>query len=244
MLHRVKNMSEEEKKQINIPEKHLNIKPLTIEEVDEDLRKRMSRINQEFLDGLKFLSHHSKSVTFFGSTRFSEDNFYYKKSESIAGKLSRRGYDIITGGGPSIMEAANKGAFVGGGEGRSIGLNIELPNEQAVNPFVEEGMSFYYFFSRKFILTFSSEAFIFFPGGYGTLDELFELLTLFQTKKLVRAPIILFGSEYWNEIDKLINNLLYKKFKTIDEEDMELYIITDSEEEIIKIVESSPMREG
>jgi len=237
-------MIDERKKQINIPEKELNIKPLTIDDLDDDLRDRVSKINQEFVDGIKFLNHHPKSVTFFGSTKFSEDNFYYKKAESIAGKLSRRGYDIITGGGPSIMEAANKGAFLGGGDGRSIGLNIELPNEQAINPYVEESMSFNYFFSRKFILTFSSEAFIFFPGGYGTMDEFFELLTLFQTKKIKRAPIILFGSDYWREVEKLLEKVFFEKFKTIDKEDLDFYVITDNEDEIIKIVEKAPMREG
>lgn len=237
-------MEEEYKKQINIPEKELNIKPISAHELDDDLRNRVSRINQEFIDGLKFLTHHPKSVTFFGSTKIDENNFYYNKAESLAGKLSRRGYDIITGGGPGIMEAANKGAFTGGGDGRSIGFNIELPNEQAVNPYVEEGLSFYYFFSRKFILDFSSEAFVFFPGGYGTMDEFFEVLTLIQTKKIVKAPIILFGSEYWKEIDKLFENLFLKRFKTIDAEDLDLYIITDNEEEAVKIIESSPMREG
>ncbi|MEK7652412.1 MAG: TIGR00730 family Rossman fold protein [Patescibacteria group bacterium] len=237
-------MIEEGKKQINIPEKKLNITPLTVEELDDDIRKTISKINQEFVDGLNFLTRHTKSVTVFGSTRFNEDNFYYKKAESIAGKLSRRGYDIITGGGPSIMEAANKGAFLGGGEGHSIGFNIELPHEQAVNPYVEDGMSFNYFFSRKFILTFSSEAFIFFPGGFGTMDEFFEILTLVQTKKIIRAPIILFGSEYWKEVDKLLNDVFLKRFKTIDEEDLDLYVITDNEEEAIKIVENAPMREG
>lgn len=237
-------MMEEKKKQINIPEKKLNVTPLTIEELDDDIRKTVSRINQEFIDGLNFLTRHTKSVTVFGSTRFDEDNFYYKKAESIAKKLSRIGYDIITGGGPSIMEAANKGAFFSGGKGRSIGFNIELLHEQAVNPYVEDGMGFYYFFSRKFILTFSSEAFIFFPGGFGTMDEFFEILTLVQTKKIQKVPIILFGSEYWKEIDRFLDSVFLKKFKTIDEEDMGLYTITDNEQEVVRMVESSPMRKG
>jgi uncharacterized protein (TIGR00730 family) len=138
------------------------------------------------------------------------------------------------------MEGANRGAFEAGGE--SIGLTIELPNHQVQNAYLTHNLDFYYFFSRKVCLSFSAEAYIFFPGGYGTLDEFFEIITLIQTGKIIKMPIILVGSDFWNRIDDLIKNTLFK-LGTVDKNDLTLYKISDNEDEIIEIIRKTPVRE-
>lgn len=217
---------------------------LTLDELDKDIRDRIHVIRREFIEGLNFIRQHKNTVTFYGSARFTEDNEHYRKACRIAKKLSAEGIDIVTGGGPGIMEAANRGASQTAGDdtGRSLGLNIELPEEQTLNPYVEENQNFHYFFSRKVSLTFSAEAYIFFPGGFGTLDEFFEMVTLVQTGKIEKVPILLVGVEYWVALQDFIQQTLLKKFKTIDHRDLDLYHITDDEEEIVRIVKEAPLR--
>ncbi len=231
---------EKPKKILNIPEVELPQNTITKREIEHASKLRVSRISREFSRGFKFIKLYPKSVTFFGSARFKEDNIHYQQARSIAKKLSKLGYAVVTGGGPGIMQAGNHGAYDAGGE--SVGLNIRLPHEQVVNPYVKSSIDFYYFFSRKVTLSFSAEAYLYFPGGFGTLDEFFEILTLVQTHKIPKVPIILVGSDYWNPLDKFIKEYLLKKCGTISKEDLDLYKIVDDEEEVIEIVKKAPMR--
>lgn len=227
------------------PSHELDRDMLTIDELDTDLRQRIHKIRREFIEGLSFVRRHDNTVTFYGSARFQESNKYYKKAVRIAKRLAEDGIDIVSGGGPGIMEAANRGASQAEGEdaGHSLGMNIDLPSEQTLNPYVEEQQSFHYFFSRKVSLTFSAEAYIFFPGGFGTLDEFFEMLTLVQTGKIKKVPILLVGVEYWQELQNFIQQNLLKKFKTIDHNDLDLFLMTDDEDEIVKIASNAPLRD-
>ncbi|MCK5021762.1 MAG: TIGR00730 family Rossman fold protein [Candidatus Pacebacteria bacterium] len=226
-------------KKINITEKEIRQSPLTIDEIEKQksfFNKKLKLIEKEFRLGFDFIKKYPKSITFFGSTRFKENNKYYEKARDLAKLLSKEGYAIVTGGGPGIMEAANRGAVENNSKGISIGYGIQLPHEQVINPYVTENLNFHYFFSRKVMLSFSAEVYVYFPGGYGTMDEFFEILTLVQTGKLKKVPIILFGSEYWNKFDKLIKETLFEEFKTIDKEDVDLYTITDDIEDVMKII--------
>ena len=232
-----------EKKIINVPSVKLHTEPLRRDDVEKEIKERVGRIKEEFLKGFEFIKRHPKSVTFFGSARFEPGHEYYERARSLASAIVGIGYDVITGGGPGVMEGANKGAKEGEGDGHSLGLNIELPFEQVINPYVEESLSFYYFFSRKVILTFSAEAYVYFPGGFGTLDEFFEILTLVQTRKIPRVPIILIGREYWGKLDKFIKETLLDKFNTIDKEDIILYTIVDTDAEVIDIIKNAPLRD-
>lgn len=206
-----------------------------------EAKERVSSIGQEFSDGFEVIRHHPRSVTIFGSARFSESHPYYKKARDIAAHISRAGYTVVTGGGGGIMEAGNRGAHEAGGH--SIGFNIELPFEQTLNPYVSEHLSFKYFFSRKVLLAFSAEAFLFFPGGFGTLDEFFEILTLVQTKKIPRVPIILVGDHFWGHLDTYITEQLLEEYKAISPEDTNLYDITEDPDEIVRIVSGAPLRD-
>lgn len=217
-------------------------KPLTISEMEVNSKKRISVITSEFKKGFAFIRNYPKSVTFFGSTRFKQNNPYYKKARQIAETLSRAGFAVVTGGGPGIMEAANRGAVDGDGEEHSIGMCIKLPREQTTNPYVMRGIEFEYFFSRKVMLSFSAEAYIYFPGGFGTLDEFFEIITLIQTGKIEKVPIILVGNDYWKPLDAFFKKTLYKKNGTIHKDDMKLYTITEDQKEILKIVKNAPLR--
>lgn len=232
-------MFEEPRKTINMPEVELPQVPLTKQEVWHAAKVRVSRISREFSRGFKFIRHYPKSVSFFGSARLDENNEYYRKARSIAEKLSHLGYAIVTGGGPGIMQAANEGAYNAGGD--SVGLNIRLPHEQVTNPYVKDSVSFYYFFSRKVTLSFSAEAYLYFPGGFGTLDEFFEILTLVQTHKIPKVPIILVGSDFWNPLNDFIRMYLLEH-GAIKQEDMDLYKIADDENDIVEIVKKAPMR--
>ncbi|MEI6843069.1 MAG: TIGR00730 family Rossman fold protein [bacterium] len=230
------------KKIVNLPAKHLNIKPLTREEMHNAAHERVALITKEFMDGFEFIRHYPKSVTFFGGARFTEDNPYYIKARSLSERIAKDlGYSVFTGGGPGIMEAANRGAFESGGQ--SLGLTIELPEEQATNPYLNRHLGFYYFFSRKVCMSFSAEAYIFLPGGFGTMDEFFEIITLIQTHKIERVPMILVGSDFWNKIDELFRAEFVSR-KMVDADDLNLYTICDSEDEIIEIIKNSPVRNG
>jgi len=230
----------EEKKHINVPSAHANIQPLTAKEIKEEADRRVSLITKEFSKGFSFAERYNKSVTFFGSARFSEDNPHYKKARSVAYKLSKLGYAVVTGGGPGIMEAANRGAREAGGQ--SLAFSIELPKEQIINQYVDDYVSFHYFFSRKVCLSYSAEAYIYFPGGFGTVNEFFEILTLAQTRKIPSVPIIVVGRDYWKPLDGFMRNMLYEKHGAVDKNDFDLYTITDDEDEIIEIVKAAPMR--
>lgn len=190
---------------------------------------RVFRILSEFVDGFETLRKYSTAATFYGSARLRPGDSGYKEAERLAAMLGRDGFTVITGGGPGIMEAANVGAFKVGG--RSVGLNIQLPMEQRLNPYVTESKQFHFFFSRKVMLAFASEVYVYFPGGFGTLDELFEMVTLIQTKKISRIPIVLYGKDFWTPLLEFMKKQLVEKYKTIDRDDMDLFTLVDSVEE-------------
>jgi uncharacterized protein (TIGR00730 family) len=225
---------------INVPEHRSGRDPHTPEDLARGANRRASRIAAEFDNGLKFIKKYPKSVTIYGSARFKAGNPHYKDARRLAAKIAQLGYAVVTGGGPGIMEAANRGAIEVGGD--SIGLNIELPNEQILNPYTTDSLSFYYFFSRKTTMSFSSESYIFYPGGFGTLDEFFEIITLIQTKKIRYAPIILLGTDFWTPLDVYIRKQLLEVHGTIAKKDLALYTITDDHDEAIRIVTSAPVR--
>jgi len=203
----------------------------------EDIEpERMSKIVEEFAKGFHFLEDYKLTATIFGSARSSPQSTMYEEAYKLAYQLSKKGFDIITGGGPGIMEAANKGALEAGG--RSAGINIQLDNEQQVNKYVNESIAFYYFFIRKVMLAYASEVYIFFPGGFGTLDEMFEMSTLVQTKKIEPIPIILVGKEYWEPLLSWIREELYEKNKAIDKEDMSIHRVVDNADEALKLIGS------
>lgn len=218
------------------------VKPLTALEVEEAINKRLSIIKSEFSKGFELIKKYPQSVSVFGSAELTEGNEFYEKARRIAGRLSKLGYAVITGGGPGIMEAANRGAFEAGG--RSVGLNIQLPRLQPLNKYLTDSSEFFYFFSRKVMLAFAAEAYLFFPGGFGTLDEFFELVELLKTRKIFPVPIILVGKEFWEPLDDYIQKQLLEKYHTIRTEDMHLYRITDDEEKIVKWVLEEPIIES
>jgi uncharacterized protein (TIGR00730 family) len=195
---------------------------------------RVFRIMAEFVSGFELLRKYGLAATIFGSARFQPGDKYYKEAEELAARLAKKGYAIITGGGPGIMEAANVGGFKVGG--KSVGLNIELPFEQKLNPYTTESLDFNFFFSRKVMLAFASEVYIYFPGGFGTLDEFFELLTLVQTKKIQRIPIVLYGAEFWGPLVEFFKNSMQKKLQTISKEDLDLFIVVDTVEDAMKYI--------
>jgi len=198
---------------------------------------RVFRIMSEFVTGFELLRSYGLAATIFGSARIRPGEKNYKEAEELAAQLAKKGFAIITGGGGGIMEAANVGAFKVGGE--SVGLNIELPNEQKLNPYTTESQQFDFFFSRKVMLSFASEVYIYFPGGFGTLDELFELVTLIQTKKIEPIPIVLYGKDFWRPFLDLIEKKLLKDYKTISKEDMDLFHLVDSVDEAVKYIAKS-----
>lgn len=215
---------------------------LTKQEIHETARERVHLIAKEFTDGFEFISRYPKSVTVFGGLHVAEDSPYYVKARSLAYKIvNELKYAVFTGGGPGIMEAANRGAFEAGGE--SLGLSIEIEPKQEQNPYLTDSIDFFYFFSRKVSMSFSAEAYIFFPGGFGTMDEFFEILTLVQTGKIEKVPIILVGSDFWNALNVVIKNEMLAK-GTISDADMNLYKITDDEDEVVEIIREAPIRNG
>lgn len=185
---------------------------------------RLFKIMGEFVRGFEEMADVGKAVTIFGSARFKPDNPYYQKAEELAKELAKCGYAVLTGGGPGIMEAGNKGAFEA--KGRSIGLNINLPFEQDHNAYQTDSIDFSYFFIRKVILVKYSTAFVVFPGGFGTLDELFEALTLIQTKKIKPFPVYLIDSEYWGGLLDWIKSSLLAK-GAISETNLNLFKLVD-----------------
>ena len=197
---------------------------------------RVLRIMGEFVNGFDTLAHVGAAVTMFGSARTTPEDQQYKAAQETGALLVRAGFAVITGGGPGIMEAANRGAFEAGG--LSIGCNIELPFEQKPNPYLTRYMRFKYFFVRKTMFVKYSTAFIIFPGGYGTLDELFEALTLIQTHKIKNFPVVLFGSHYWNGMIEWLEDVMLKEAK-ISQSDLRMLRITDSPAEAVEIIVKS-----
>jgi uncharacterized protein (TIGR00730 family) len=218
----------------------LNEKELTVEKINENIDGHIADITKEFRSGFEFIEKYPKSVTFFGSSRLTETSSHYSDAKRLAHKIvTETGYAIITGGGPGIMEAANWGATEA--NGKSVGLNINIPSEQHTNKYTNDSMLFDYFFARKTMLNFAAEAYIFFPGGFGTLDELFGVLTLIQTKKIPSVPVILFGRDFWNPLKEFLEHTLLKQHHTIDDNCMNLFVITNSTETTIKIIKEAPV---
>jgi uncharacterized protein (TIGR00730 family) len=212
----------------------------TRKQMQEVARERIEEITKEFKDGFRFLEDYPKSVTVFGSNQFKEGNVYYDNARALSGRIAKElGYAVISGGGPGIMEAANRGAFEVGGQ--SVGLTIELPHGQVINEYITKSLDSYYFFVRKVCLSFSAEAFIFFPGGYGTLDEFFEIITLVQTGKITGVPIICVGSDYWKSLERFMQADMLSR-GTILPSDLLLYTITDSHDEVLEIIKKTPVR--
>src|SRR5690606_31055375 len=194
---------------------------------------RVLRIQAEFVEGFGALAEVPRAITVFGSARTPVDRPQYEAGYAIGAALARSGFAVITGGGPGVMEAANRGACEAGGY--SIGLGIELPFEQSLNDWVDLGINFRYFFVRKTMFVKYSEAFVCLPGGFGTLDELFEALTLVQTGKITRFPIILFGRSYWSGLVDWMRNSL-EGFGKISPGDLDLLYVTDDVEEVVEII--------
>lgn len=196
----------------------------------------MFKVVAEFVDGFERMNKIGPCISIFGSARTKPDHPYYKKAVEVAYRLSQEGYGIITGGGPGIMEAGNKGAHTEGGT--SVGLNIDLPFEQGSNKYVDydKNLMFNYFFIRKVIFVKYAQAFVVFPGGFGTMDELFEVLTLVQTGKIDKIPIILVGSEFWKGLKSWIYDTLLIENGNISPNDIELLPVVDDVEAIIEII--------
>ena len=196
----------------------------------------MFKIMSEFVEGFDRLEAIGPCISIYGSARTPEDNKYYKLSVEVAEKLVDEGYGIITGGGPGVMEAGNRGAK--NANGVSVGLNIDLPFEQSSNIYIDadKDIMFNYFFARKVMFVKYAQAFVLMPGGFGTMDELFESLTLIQTKKIDRVPIILMGTDFWGGLMDWIKNTMLDKFSNISPKDLDLIHVTDDVDEVAKII--------
>ncbi|WNV76586.1 TIGR00730 family Rossman fold protein [Geodermatophilus sp. DSM 44513] len=197
---------------------------------------RVLRIQSEFVEGFGLLAELPKAVSVFGSARTPRDHPHYASGVAIGAALADAGYAVITGGGPGAMEAANRGASEAGG--LSVGLGIELPFEQELNEWVDVGIAFRYFFVRKTMFVKYAQAFVILPGGFGTLDELFEALTLVQTRKVTRFPVVLFGSEYWSGLVDWLRTTMVPA-ATIKDTDLDLFRVTDDVEEVVRIIRAA-----
>jgi hypothetical protein len=194
------------------------------------------KIMSEFVEGYERMAKIGPCISVFGSARTKPDNKYYQLAVDVSEKLAKSGYGVITGGGPGIMEAANKGAQDGGG--KSVGLNIDLPFEQNHNPYIdaEHNLEFVYFFVRKVIFVKYSQGFVIMPGGLGTMDEMFEALTLIQTKKINKRPIVLVGKKYWSGLLDWIKEAMLEQENNISPADLDLYALVDSADEAVKYI--------
>ena len=213
---------------------------LSAKEINENIDSHIDEISKEFREGFTFLKKYPKSVSMFGSSHSSLDNPHYEEARKLATRIvTELGYAVITGGGPGIMEGANLGAKEGGGH--SVGLTIILPQEQHINPYTTASKKFNYFFTRKTMLTFAAEAYVFYPGGFGTFDELFSIITLVQTAKIPKVPIILVGKDFWNTFKEFMIKNMLEKHHSIDNNDLNLFVITDNENKILEIIKNAPV---
>jgi len=210
-------------------EKQYLVDALSIEE-----SWRIFRIMAEFVEAIETLSHVERAVTIFGSARVGPEDPYYRKAEELGRKLAQKGFSVITGGGPGIMEAANKGAAEAGG--KSVGMNIRLPYEQKPNPYANIHIDYKYFFIRKVMFVKYAVAYVIMPGGFGTLDELFEALTLIQTKRIKAFPVVLMGSEFWKGLLDWIKRTLVKDGK-ISADDLDLIRVLDDPDEVVRHIQ-------
>lgn len=218
-------------------------KPHTLSEIKQACQLRFGhdgqlievcRVSEELIQGIDKITPFDRLATLYGSARFTPEHDMYQKAEKIAQRLVKEAnFSIITGGSHGIMEASNKGAFEAKGD--SLGATIVLPNEQTTNKYLTLEIPFEYFFTRKTVLRYATELAIFFPGGYGTFDELFDLLALVQTGKIKHIPIILFGTSFWNPLVEFIQTQMVENWKTIGEQESKLFVVTDSIDEIIQI---------
>jgi len=204
-----------------------------IEDLKGDESWRMFRIISEFTEGFDRLSSLGYAVSIFGSARLKEGNLYYQQSVEIAQRLGKENFAIITGGGPGVMEAANKGAFES--DSKSVGLNIRLPQEQSPNPYQDLGLDYRYFFVRKVMFVKHSMGYVCMPGGFGTMDEFFESLNLMQTQKIYPMPIILFGVEYWQGLIDWMKSTMIPA-GTVSESDFDYITLTDDMDEVVSIM--------
>lgn len=216
---------------------------LTKKDIHENgIEEHLHHIHEEFADGFEFLKKYPKSVSIFGSSRAKKDDPNYAKAEALAERIVKElDYAVVTGGGPGIMEAANKGAYEA--KGVSLGLNISLPHEWTTNAYVTHSIKFSYFFARKTMLTFAAEAYVFFPGGFGTFDEFMSIITLIQTEKIPRVPIILFDSKFWNDCKDFIKKNFLDDYHMISAKDMSLFEITDDPDRVMEIIKKAPVSE-
>ncbi|MBI5654379.1 TIGR00730 family Rossman fold protein [Candidatus Uhrbacteria bacterium] len=202
---------------------------------------KIFRIMAEFIEGFEFLSKLKKEVTIFGSARSTSNNRYYKIAKELGYKLGKKGYTVITGGGPGMMEAANWGATEAGAE--SVGLDIELTSAQRRNQFVSKAIGFHYFFTRKVMLSASAQAYIYFPGGFGTMDEMTEMVTLIQTNKIPRnVPVILVGKDFWTPFLDWVNRTMCEEQRFIDKEEVAIMQVVDTADEAIRIIDRTRER--
>lgn len=202
---------------------------------------RIFRIMAEFVEGFEFLQPLVKEVSIFGSARSQETDPYYISARALGKMLGENGFTVLTGGGPGIMEAANRGAVEGGGE--SVGLNIQLPREQRTNPYVKRSVGFHYFFTRKVMLSASAQAYVFYPGGFGTMDEMTEMITLIQTGKMPdNVPVILVGKAYWGPWLEWVTKYMMTENRYIEPEEFNIIQLVDTPEEAFKIIQQTHER--
>jgi hypothetical protein len=195
---------------------------------------RIFKIMAEFVSGFEVLERYDLAATFFGSSRCELGDKIYQQTTELSRRLSQSGFAIITGGGSGIMEAANKGAYET--KGASVGLNIQIPDQQILNKYVMDSEGFHYFFTRKVMLAFASEVYVFMPGGFGTLDELFELATLVQTKKIRNIPLVLIGKNYWEPLLSWVQREVYTHSHAISKEDLDIFNLVDSVDEAYELI--------
>jgi hypothetical protein len=195
---------------------------------------RVFKIMSEFVEGFEAIKKYGLAVSFFGTARATFEDHFYKECTELAGRLAKQGFAVITGGSAGIMEAANKGAFEAGGA--SVGLNIRLDQSQGLNKYVTESYTFEHFFVRKVMLAYASEVYVFFPGGFGTMDEFFEIVTLVQTGKIRKVPIVAFGREYWEPLVEYMRVKFLEEHGAVDAADMELFRVVDTVDEAYEYI--------
>lgn len=218
---------------VTSPKEPAIIKALNLD-IQDRHSKHLAQMISELVAGFKFLKKRRNAITIFGTARCGFADQVYQEARKLAYELAKRGCTIVTGGGPGVMEAANKGAYEAGG--KSVGLNIKLPFEQKINPYITHSSEFNYFFIRKVMLASAARVYVFFPGGFGTLDELFEILTLVQTKKIKPVPIILVNKQYWRPLVRWFTEVLYRQGHAINKQDLNSYQLADNADEALQLI--------